>query len=658
MDTVEKVCPSCGNLDVAEATSFAIDFSGESHYQCISPDAAREAAEAGCPICSLLLRTAQHFIQETSWWDSLDELHRLDVTHSSAPDVPLKLNCWNDSYTGITIELLTVSDLADHYSHFKPASVVSKHSDSAQCFNTIREWVAHCDAGHEDCKAPDSVRLPTRVVDVNPTAEGLEPYILESDGSASGRYAALSYVWGDTLPLRLTRAALDSFKSGLPWSDIPKTLQDAMTITHRLGLRYLWVDALSIIQDDDVDWKTEAAKMAAIYGNAYITISATSSSHCQDGIFSSRPDSARHILVWPIEIGQSPREADSLREGEIYARWSWGSNLFGEPLHRRAWTLQEHILSRRVVQYVDDELVWHCRTGRATESRPILTKSALLDGRSMRHVRPVHLPLRDTVDTATARDLLDFWAECVRNYSFRRLTRESDKLPAISGIIQALQASGMGRCYAGLWEIDFLVGLTWASAPSIARVDGEFRPSHARPRQPRSPSWSWTSVDGMVAYQKDSQDFLRPPLAQCRVVALSETEVVLRGAVVEGVLKKTSACVPHLEPHDEITGCHHDSPSELVVGDETNTETVTDIIDTTAMHPETGAPAGLCKTPVDVICLHLGTRKTGEVHSGWVTALVLARSHTRPDAYERVGINRMLVPGCFEGAPEREVTII
>ncbi len=661
MDTVKKVCSSCKNLDMAEATGVSISNAGKRNFQGIRPDAASEAAEAGCPICSLLLRTAQHFIQETSSWDSFTELYALDVTHSRPPDVPLALSCWDGSYSaGIRIEFLTVSDLAGPYSHFKPAPVVSKHSDSPKCFNTIRQWIAQCDAGHEDCKAPDSVRLPTRVVDVNPTSDGLKPYLLESSGSISGRYAALSYVWGDTLPLKLTGAVLDSFKSGIPWSDIPKTLQDAMTITHHLGLRYLWVDALSIIQDDDADWKMEAAKMATVYGNAYITISATSSNHCQGGIFSPRSDSARHILVWPMELGQSPREADSLREGGIYARRGWGSSLFGEPLHRRAWTLQEHILSRRVIQYVEEELVWHCRTGRATESRPTLTKSPLLANGNMHHVRPVHLPLRDTVDTATARHLLNFWAECVQNYSFRRLTRESDKLPAISGIIQAFQASGMGRCYAGLWEIDFLVGLTWASEPSIAHSEGEWKPSHVRPRHPRSPSWSWTSVDGMVAYRRDAQDFLRPPLAQCQVVALSDTEVVLRGTIVEGVLKRTSACVPHAERHNEITGCHHLLLSELIVGDTTSTDTATDIIDTTAMHPEIGAPAGLCKTPVDVICLRLGTNKIAKEleHSGWVTVLVLTRSHTRPDAYERVGINRMLVVSSFEGATEREVIII
>ena len=116
--------------------------------------------------------------------------------------------------------------------------------------------------------------------------------------------------------------------------------------------------------------------------------------------------------------------------------------------------------------------------------------------------------------------------------------------------------------------------------------------------------------------------------------------------------------MPEVERDNEISGCHHCIESELVIGDITNTSTATDIIDTTPMHPELGAPAGLCETPADVVCLLLGVQPTNGEHPGWATALILGRSQTRPDAYERVGINRVLEVGCFEGAAEREVSII
>lgn len=38
--------------------------------------------------------------------------------------------------------------------------------------------------------------------------------------------------------------------------ELPKTFQDAIVITRRLGARYLWIDSLYIIQDSVEDWKT------------------------------------------------------------------------------------------------------------------------------------------------------------------------------------------------------------------------------------------------------------------------------------------------------------------------------------------------------------------------------------------------------------------
>jgi hypothetical protein len=102
------------------------------------------------------------------------------------------------------------------------------------------------------------------------------------------------------LPLKLTRSSLASFMTGIPWTEIPKTLQDAMTITYKLGLRYLWVDALTIIQDDEDDWYAEATKMAIVYGNAHVTIAATYSQDFNAGIFAPRDSLLRYYRVWPL----------------------------------------------------------------------------------------------------------------------------------------------------------------------------------------------------------------------------------------------------------------------------------------------------------------------------------------------------------------------
>lgn len=61
----------------------------------------------------------------------------------------------------------------------------------------------------------------------------------------------------------------------IPWDKLPSTFQDAITVTRRLGIAYIWIDSLCIVQDDAQDWEREAAKMALIFESAYLTIAAT-----------------------------------------------------------------------------------------------------------------------------------------------------------------------------------------------------------------------------------------------------------------------------------------------------------------------------------------------------------------------------------------------
>lgn len=100
--------------------------------------------------------------------------------------------------------------------------------------------------------------------------------------------------------------------------------------------------------------------MATVYGNAYITIAATSSRDFQEGIFIPRISSAKHHVVWPLKDGKPPEPADTLCEGKIYARSARLTSLAEYPLQKRGWALQEHILPRRATQYITEELYWYC----------------------------------------------------------------------------------------------------------------------------------------------------------------------------------------------------------------------------------------------------------------------------------------------------------
>lgn len=106
------------------------------------------------------------------------------------------------------------------------------------------------------------------------------------DARAGHRYAALSYVWGDSNHFLLEQHAVKKLRapgslSSLP---IPLTVRDAMTATKAIGLRYLWVDALCIVQDDDAIKTKVVAYMHHVYGGAAVTIVAADSAHADAGL--------------------------------------------------------------------------------------------------------------------------------------------------------------------------------------------------------------------------------------------------------------------------------------------------------------------------------------------------------------------------------------
>ncbi|KAK1671584.1 heterokaryon incompatibility, partial [Colletotrichum godetiae] len=93
-------------------------------------------------------------------------------------------------------------------------------------------------------------------------------------------FAVLTYVWGGIEQPKLKEANMDEYSCdyGLDaiWRDIPKTIRDAIHVCETIGERYLWVDALCIVQDSPRDVKTQILRMREIYSAAKFTIAAVS----------------------------------------------------------------------------------------------------------------------------------------------------------------------------------------------------------------------------------------------------------------------------------------------------------------------------------------------------------------------------------------------
>ncbi|KAF2660545.1 HET-domain-containing protein, partial [Lophiostoma macrostomum CBS 122681] len=257
--------------------------------------------------------------------------------------------------------------------------------------------------------------------------------------------------------LRTTRSRLDEFQVQIPWAEVPQTFRDAIDLTRRLGIYYIWIDALCIVQDDLDDWRREGSRMADVYRNSYLTISAALSSHSAGGCYTKSPQ----YLFRSIPI----------------THWDGDDENPEYPLLDRGWVLQERILSRRVVHFTPAELWWECQTLSDCEcSRMDLA------------VDPTKPP----------EHLLSQWYEIVEAYAKKDLTVQSDIFPALQGIAKEFHRVFQTSYCAGLWESSLIIELLWRDGRTHRPHDK--RQYLLRPRQYRAPSWSWASTMGQIIY--------------------------------------------------------------------------------------------------------------------------------------------------------------
>jgi hypothetical protein len=137
--------------------------------------------------------------------------------------------------------------------------------------------IAHlgeCSRDHPQCARCSESLLPSRIIDLGPPGKTTEPRLKINNKSEIGHYACLSYCWGGAQEYMTTQANIDGYLKSLNLSSLSKTIQDPIKVTRMLHLRYLWIDALCIIQDSPEDKRREMAYMGMIYKNATVTIAA------------------------------------------------------------------------------------------------------------------------------------------------------------------------------------------------------------------------------------------------------------------------------------------------------------------------------------------------------------------------------------------------
>ncbi|KAH7392961.1 heterokaryon incompatibility protein-domain-containing protein [Pyrenochaeta sp. MPI-SDFR-AT-0127] len=353
---------------------------------------------------------------------------------------------------------------------------ISGCTDVEKSFHTMMKWIEECLKTHRMlCSAIDRPSdLPLRLIEVNlPNSQNVR---LVHKDQEKGYYACLSHCWGVEQPLKSTLKpdTLSKHQQGIPWEDLPKTFQDAILVTRMIGLPYLWIDSLCILQDDLEDWQNQSAQMGDIYKNCMICIAGSASSGPHQGLFREANSTS---------IDRSlPNVAGLNGLDKIRSRKPLRHDTHNLPLLRRSWVFQERILSPRYLHFADQELIWECMECMTCECGRL----SLNDRSRFGWLEPKqHLHATALQYMNGSGSISSVWQAAVRDYSQMFLTKPSDIFPAISGIAKSIQAATGWEYIAGIWKETIICDLAWrAVEPQLSRRCAIWR----------APTFSWASL--------------------------------------------------------------------------------------------------------------------------------------------------------------------
>ncbi|KAF4627985.1 hypothetical protein G7Y89_g10167 [Cudoniella acicularis] len=527
------------------------------HYKTIV--GLKNSAEEGCRLCELFWKSWLATLPKTDFTEEW-----LECTFEG--QVYIGCSMWSTSRQGVpyvTISQKTLDgrnrtlcsfeafverdDVPEDGRDLLGRAVYSDPSSEA-CIVVAKDWLSECLNGHKQCAALATSKksLPTRVIEVGD--ETSHPKLITTGGT-TGTWVALSYCWGGDSTFVLNETKRPDLQQGIPVQDFPPTLRDAVLVTRRLGLQYLWIDALCIQQDSKEDWAREAAKMREVYSGAVLTITAANSPSTISGIFFQREAKSPKVPIkWKIP-DDSQKRRDLERTSEVYLRPGselWDHKLQASRLMTRGWTLQEGLLAPRTLSFGEQQMIWECpqhqadEGGRITQATEDYRVKGFIQGLIQIEREPAPKPRQNLLGRLTQLSLrsnkqdpwwktygianpYDKWYDIVQQFTGRSLTVDTDVLPALAGIARAFQPLLNDTYCAGLWEKDILCSLIWARSPRYP-TDGSSRFDPTRRSGYIAPSWSWASLVGkeasMISNWKN-RDSLQSAISIAKIVSVS-----------------------------------------------------------------------------------------------------------------------------------------
>ncbi|KAK4457026.1 heterokaryon incompatibility protein-domain-containing protein [Cladorrhinum samala] len=477
METSTTLCQYCAAIPFEKlANGRHVD---TTRFSLGAPSRVEKSAEE-CTFCRLVMDFALSGLRYTHRlsWKSRPEVvlfWRTDRVHHPGGCAGFQLISSFDKFLTF---ISTPGKLPEHSFHH--AHAVSGQVDIPR----ISKWIKSCNDNHKECRPPLSSTAAFQ--DIFPGLEVLRLIDVEEnclvERQAHVAYLALSYVWGSVANFRLTRInRSELMRPGTVakfWNRFPYSIRDAIDLTRKLGVRYLWVDSICLIQNDSDDLKRGVNVMDQIYENAWLTVIAAHGHDANAGLPGLQPGTRQ----------TKPSPQSEVRPGITLGQISSSSYLLEQTIYQtRAWTFQEHTLSRRVLYFFPDQVIFTCCENECREICNDDTRDQWASGRPMRSpllastLASWHTPAR-------------FYSRILTQYTAKSLTNSGDILWAFEGIMRRFSQMMGYRMMQGvpIGSLDFFI---------------VFFGFGNRIRRPGFPSYSWAGWLGTkaIAYRDETK---------------------------------------------------------------------------------------------------------------------------------------------------------
>jgi hypothetical protein len=456
-----------------------------------------QSACEGCPLCELFflelmrddspeLLGLQGLI--TFWYNEHGEIvgpraiwlmtDKDDGPYRLLVPLLLALSCGANSQAQNTV---TEMEAPSTFSVKTPIEAIN--TGDGRCLEMVTSWLQTCRTHHRVCNAGPSLGhsavRPTRVIDASvATAKLVTNVDWASEENPS--YMTVSHKWKSGAMMKLLKCNLGVMHQGFELQTLPAVFRDAVVLARALRIRYVWIDALCIVQDDEDELRGEISNMGHIYRNAVLNVGALQAADFQHvatqeapGLFVDR--NPQDFSPFALRIQRTGFKGDCFAyQKDTDEQLNWSS------LMRRGWVLQERLLSRRSI-YFGQQIWWECGQQLAREPFPDQTPITLTTGGRPGRETPYRVTnFLISRSTNVLQDMIyKRWLDIVETFSLCELSFEQDYLVALSGLAQEFAIKLGDQYYAGLWGKDMFSGLLWH------RVTGHYDNDGARPREYR-----------------------------------------------------------------------------------------------------------------------------------------------------------------------------